>query len=55
MLEVLTSGELISGSWDKTIRIWNIEKCECLKRLVGHEGSITCSKMMKKEDFEFEE
>ena len=33
--------KIISGSADKTIRIWNFEGV-CLNELVGHKGSITC-------------
>ncbi len=27
---------IVSGSWDRTIRIWNAITCECIKVLKGH-------------------
>ncbi|MGE3920321.1 MAG: hypothetical protein AB7F64_05150, partial [Gammaproteobacteria bacterium] len=39
-LTVLTSGRLVSGSWDGTIRIWNVASGECLKVLEGHTESV---------------
>jgi F-box/WD-40 domain protein MET30 len=32
---------LASGSWDKVIKIWQIEKGECLNTLVGHDDGIS--------------
>ena len=31
---------LISGSYDKTLRVWDIENDECLYKLEGHKGAI---------------
>jgi F-box/WD-40 domain protein MET30 len=31
---------LMTGSWDRTIRIWNLESGECLKVLTGHTRGI---------------
>ena len=33
---------LISGSTDKTIRIWDIESGECIQKLEGHTGGVRC-------------
>ncbi|KAK4050456.1 hypothetical protein OIV83_003526 [Microbotryomycetes sp. JL201] len=33
---------VISGSRDKTIRIWDLRTAECIKVLTGHEGSVLC-------------
>ena len=33
-------GQLISGSADKTLRIWNINTGECLRMVTGHTLSI---------------
>ena len=32
----------ISGSRDKTVRVWDLESGECLKVLEGHAGSVDC-------------
>jgi WD40 repeat protein len=34
--------ELVSGSWDSTIKIWNITLGVCLRTLIGHTNSIMC-------------
>eukprot|EP00929_Paragymnodinium_shiwhaense_P094196 TRINITY_DN5462_c0_g4_i1.p1 TRINITY_DN5462_c0_g4~~TRINITY_DN5462_c0_g4_i1.p1 ORF type:complete len:372 (-),score=77.20 TRINITY_DN5462_c0_g4_i1:541-1656(-) len=34
---------LISGSKDKTARVWDVELGECLFKLEGHEGAVTCA------------
>ena len=39
-LEISFEGFLISGSSDKSIKVWNIETGECLKTLTGHSGSV---------------
>lgn len=36
----LTTGELISGSWDGTARLWNIATAECVLVLPGHENGV---------------
>ena len=36
------SDELVSGSWDSTIKIWNINLGICLRTLTGHTNSIMC-------------
>ena len=38
----LNSNEIISGSWDNTIKIWNLEKNECIKTLNGHTSGVRC-------------
>lgn len=32
----------VSGSRDSTLRVWDIEKGECLHLLSGHEHSVRC-------------
>ena len=33
---------IVSGSWDKTLRVWDINSGECVQKLEGHEDSIIC-------------
>jgi len=40
-LTMLHSGELVSGSDDKTIRVWDVSKGECLKVLKGHDYGVS--------------
>ena len=28
--------KIVSGSWDKTIRVWNVDTGECILTLKGH-------------------
>ncbi len=35
----------ISGSRDKTLKIWDLQKETCVKTLKGHRGSISCMQM----------
>jgi WD40 repeat protein len=36
----LRNRNLVSGSVDKTIKIWDIETCECIQTLTGHNDWI---------------
>ena len=38
----LVGNVIVSGSDDKTIRMWNIETSECFKVIVGHTDSVLC-------------
>ena len=38
----LSDGRVISGSQDKTLRIWNIETGECERVLRGHRETVSC-------------
>jgi len=33
-------GLLASGSWDRTVKIWNVTTGECIKTLSGHERGV---------------
>ena len=34
----------LSASWDKTLRLWDLESGECTQRFVGHNGDVlSCS------------
>ena len=35
-LEQLESGELVSCSWDNTIKMWDLSEGTCIRALVGH-------------------
>ena len=39
---VLAVGDnyLFSGSWDKTIRVWDLNTLECIKELEGHTEAV---------------
>lgn len=39
---------LVSGSTDKTVRIWDINKVYCIKVLKGHRSTIRCLKITEK-------
>jgi WD40 repeat protein len=32
--------QIISGSWDRTIKIWDIKTCTCIETLIGHTGDV---------------
>ncbi|XP_013908237.1 PREDICTED: CMT1A duplicated region transcript 1 protein-like, partial [Thamnophis sirtalis] len=40
-------GFLLSGSYDLSIRMWNIRKGTCMKIFLGHKGNITCLDVCK--------
>ncbi|XP_026523406.1 CMT1A duplicated region transcript 1 protein isoform X1 [Notechis scutatus] len=40
-------GFLLSGSYDLSIRLWNIRKGTCVKLFLGHKGNITCLDVCK--------
>ena len=40
-LVVLPNGDLASGSWDKTIRVWDTDTGECKQVLKGHTDLVS--------------
>ncbi len=36
----LKNGNIISGSYDGSIKIWNVETRECVATLLGHKGIV---------------
>jgi WD40 repeat protein len=41
-LSVLADGRLVSGSWDKTLRVWDPASGLCLHELKGHTDCVNC-------------
>jgi len=41
---------LISGSWDKTMKVWQVETGEAIAQWVGHTDSITSLAISSKHD-----
>ena len=39
-LAVLANGDLASGSWDKTIRVWSSDTGKCKQVLKGHTSQV---------------
>lgn len=44
-------GRFVSGSYDSTLRLWNAENGECMKKLEGHTHYVRCVSWSPKEDF----
>lgn len=36
----VANGRLFSGSYDGTVRVWDVETLTCLKTLAGHTGPV---------------
>lgn len=45
-LQVLSSGDVASGSYDQTIKIWNINTSKCSMTLRGHTAQVSCLKLL---------
>jgi len=41
VLTVLPDGSLVSGSEDKTIKIWDVKNGQTIKTLTGHTGFLS--------------
>ena len=39
----------LSSSADKTIKLWSVARCECLKTFHGHKGIVWCAQFIDKE------
>ena len=33
---------LVSGSWDDTLKVWDVETGECVATLEGHSKTVRC-------------
>ena len=51
LLLVRSRNELISTSWDNTVRIWDSRTYECLKTLHGHSNWVRCLIKIEKTSF----
>ena len=38
----VSSSQIASCSWDKKIKLWNLETNECLRTFTGHTNSVAC-------------
>ncbi len=38
----LNEKQIATGSWDKTIKVWNLDDGSCAKTLEGHKNAVTC-------------
>ena len=45
-VEILSYERILSGSADKTIKIWNVQTDDCLHTLEGHTGYVRCIKVL---------
>ena len=45
------SRRIITGSRDRTIKVWSLETGRCLATFMGHRGSVLCLKFDKDWDF----
>ncbi|XP_018408688.1 PREDICTED: F-box/WD repeat-containing protein 7-like [Nanorana parkeri] len=41
---------IISGSWDTSVRVWDLSSCSELKTLCGHTGAVTCLALVSLKD-----
>ena len=37
---ILSNGRVVSGSYDNTLKVWDVSKGECLRTLSGHIDSV---------------
>lgn len=33
---------VVTGSMDKTVRVWDVQTGNCVRLLAGHSGNVTC-------------
>jgi WD40 repeat protein len=39
--KAISHKHVLSGSSDKTIKLWDMNTCECIKTFMGHSGPVT--------------
>ena len=50
VLALLQNGDLVSGSWDKTIKVWNVDNGTVKRTLTGHISFIFAFKVLDNGD-----
>ena len=45
-MELIDSNTIASGSYDNTIKIWNLNNSSCIKTLEGHTNDINCLELI---------
>lgn len=45
------SDRVITGSFDKTSKIWNVETGQCLATLWGHTREVVCAQFSPENDY----
>jgi WD40 repeat protein len=40
-VEIIPKGRIITGSWDTSLKMWDVQTCSCVKTFTGHNGPIT--------------
>ena len=40
MYKLLANNKQVSGSWDNSIKIWNVDYGECIRTLTGHSKCV---------------
>ena len=40
LLLLLAGGHMFSGSYDKSVRVWDVHSLQCLSTLQGHSGAV---------------
>jgi WD40 repeat protein len=38
--------KVVSCSWDKTLRVWDVSRGECIHTLTGHDGWVSYNEML---------
>ena len=45
-VQALPDGNVVSGSDDRTIKVWDTGRGLCLKTMAGHTGAVTCMQQL---------